>query len=262
MKKLIFISLLFSILSLSVSAQKPTKAEKAAQLEQEFQQTRQLIESNHFQFELNRVYPQGGQDLSRFNPRGKFVITDSVAKGTLPFFGRAYSLPYGEGGGIEFDGVMKDQSLKIEHKKKRKILIYRFSITAKNDTYQISMEISGGGNCSVNLNSNNRAQISYSGTVSPVKDETGKSVKIVPRTVQPDIGITVQLRNKSLWYGKILFHRFALLGYLSLPDSPKQPTNHQFRHYKRKSRQQSVQNAIYDCNNSSHFLSTTNHSLQ
>ena len=44
MKKLIFISLLFSILSLSVSAQKPTKAEKAAQLEQEFQQTRQLIE--------------------------------------------------------------------------------------------------------------------------------------------------------------------------------------------------------------------------
>ena len=45
----------------------------------------------------------------------------------------------------------------------------------KNDTYQISMEISGGGNCSVNLNSNNRAQISYSGTVSPVKDETGKS---------------------------------------------------------------------------------------
>ena len=47
MKKLIFISLLFSILSLSVSAQKPTKAEKAAQLEQEFQQTRQLIESNH-----------------------------------------------------------------------------------------------------------------------------------------------------------------------------------------------------------------------
>ena len=175
MKKLIFISLLFSILSLSVSAQKPTKAEKAAQLEQEFQQTRQLIESNHFQFELNRVYPQGGQDLSRFNPRGKFVITDSVAKGTLPFFGRAYSLPYGEGGGIEFDGVMKDQSLKIEHKKKRKILIYRSSITAKNDTYQISMEISGGGNCSVNLNSNNRAQISYSGTVSPVKDETGKS---------------------------------------------------------------------------------------
>ena len=37
MKKLIFISLLFSILSLSVSAQKPTKAEKAAQLDRSSQ---------------------------------------------------------------------------------------------------------------------------------------------------------------------------------------------------------------------------------
>ena len=52
--------------------------------------------------------------------------------------------------------------------------------------------------------------------------------------MQPDIGITVQLRNKSLWYGKILFHRFALLGYLSLPDNPKQPTNHQFGIIKEK----------------------------
>ena len=70
MKKLIFISLLFSILSLSVSAQKPTKAEKAAQLEQEFQQTRQLIESNHFQFELNRSEERrvGKECRSRWSP--------------------------------------------------------------------------------------------------------------------------------------------------------------------------------------------------
>lgn len=174
MKNSVLISLVFSFLFFSVSAQKPTKAEKAALLEQAFQQTRQLVESNHFQFELKQVYPQGGQDLSRFNPRGKFVITDSTAKGSLPFFGRAYSLPYGEGGGIEFDGVMKDRSVKIEYKKKRKTLIYRFSIPAKNDTFQISMEISGGGNCSMNLNSNNRAHISYSGTVSPIEDVTGK----------------------------------------------------------------------------------------
>lgn len=85
MKKLIFISLLFSILSLSVSAQKPTKAEKAAQLEQEFQQTRQLIESNHFQFELNRVYPQDGQDLSRFNPEVSSLLPTRSLKVPFPF---------------------------------------------------------------------------------------------------------------------------------------------------------------------------------
>ena len=83
MKKLIFISLLFSILSLSVSAQKPTKAEKAAQLEQEFQQTRQLIESNHFQFELNRVYPQDGQDS--LLPTRSLKVPFPFSAGLIPF---------------------------------------------------------------------------------------------------------------------------------------------------------------------------------
>ncbi len=172
MKRLFFISLLLASLSLSLAAQKTnSKAEKAAQLEQEFQKTLELIESNHFQFELDQVYSQGGMDLSRFNPRGKITITDSIAKGHLPFFGRAYSLPYGEGGGVEFDGTMKEQSQKIVHKKKRKIIYYRFSIPAKNDIYEISMEIAGGGNCSVNLHSNNRAHISYSGIIRPIEKE-------------------------------------------------------------------------------------------
>lgn len=92
MKKLIFISLLFSILSLSVSAQKPTKAEKAAQLEQEFQQTRQLIESNHFQFELNRVYPQGGKisavsipEVSSLLPTRSLKVPFPFSAGLIPF---------------------------------------------------------------------------------------------------------------------------------------------------------------------------------
>ena len=172
MKKLIFISLLFSILSLSVSAQKPTKAEKAAQLEQEFQQTRQLIESNHFQFELNRVYPQDGQDLSRFNPRGKFVITDSVAKGTLPFFGRAYSLPYGEGGGIEFEKAkIEKESLKVINKRKKHYIEYKFNVRNHNDVFNFHVEVYGNGKCSVNVTSNNRASISYAGKLTPIPDD-------------------------------------------------------------------------------------------
>ena len=89
MKKLIFISLLFSILSLSVSAQKPTKAEKAAQLEQEFQQTRQLIESNHFQFELNRVYPKISAvsipEVSSLLPTRSLKVPFPFSAGLIPF---------------------------------------------------------------------------------------------------------------------------------------------------------------------------------
>lgn len=92
MKKLIFISLLFSILSLSVSAQKPTKAEKAAQLEQEFQQTRQLIESNHFQFELNRYIPRMAKisavsipEVSSLLPTRSLKVPFPFSAGLIPF---------------------------------------------------------------------------------------------------------------------------------------------------------------------------------
>lgn len=165
---MLVLSLAFSVPTL---AQKVSKEEKAAQQEQAFQKTKALIESKHFQVDIDRVYPQTGHDVSRFNPRGKMTVTDSLAKGNLPFFGRAYSLPYGEGGGIEFDGPMKDQSIKLIEKKKKKAILYRFTVTGKNDTYQISIEAAPGGSCSVNLASNNRTQISYSGNLVPLEEK-------------------------------------------------------------------------------------------
>lgn len=162
------------VLITPVIAQKSTKEEKAIQQEKAFTETRSLVESNRFKIDINRVYPQSGRDLSRFNPSGKITITDSLAKGNLPFFGRAYSLPYGEGGGIEFDAPMKEQSIKLTEKKKKKSIIYQFSVPGKNDIYRFSIEIAPGGGCTVNLMSNNRAYISYSGNVLPLEEKDTK----------------------------------------------------------------------------------------
>lgn len=152
----------------SVTAQKITKEKKATQIEKTFQELRQIVESNHFKITITHVYPQSGHDVSRFNPRGEITINDSIAKGQLPFFGRAYSLPYGDAG-IEFDAPMKKQSTKIVEKKKKKHISYQFTVPAKNDIYQFYIEMSPEGNCSISLTSNNRAHISYTGTVSPTE---------------------------------------------------------------------------------------------
>lgn len=165
---MLIVALVFSVPTM---AQKLSKEEKAAKQEKAFQETKALIESKHFQIDIDRVYPQSGHDVSRFNPKGKITITDSLAKGNLPFFGRAYSLPYGEGGGIEFDGPIKEQSVKLIEKKKKKAVLYNFTVTGKNDTYQLSIEVAPGGGCTVNLASNNRTQISYSGTVTPLEEK-------------------------------------------------------------------------------------------
>ena len=124
--------------------------------------------------EILHVYPQGGGDVSRFNPRGKITVKDSVAEGHLPFFGRAYSLPYGEGGGIEFDAPMKNPQVKTEKKKKKQSVTFSFSVPGKGDTYQITIETMGGDGCSVFLVSNNRTQISYSGKIRALEREGNK----------------------------------------------------------------------------------------
>lgn len=154
----------------SISAQ-TSKAEKAEQLAKLFRETRTLVESNQFKITIDRVFPQSGMNVDRFNPRGEMTINDSIAQGKLPYFGRAYSLPYGESGGIEFDGPMTEKSVKIVEKKNKKMITYRFAIRGKNDTYQLTIDIFPGGNCSINVNSNNRNHISYSGNVSPLEEE-------------------------------------------------------------------------------------------
>lgn len=163
--------LCFLLAVVSAEAQKISKAEKMAENEKAFQEVRHLIDGRHFQIEINRVHPQDGFDVSRFNPTGKISVSDSIARGHLPFFGRAYSLPYGDNAGIDFDDVMKNVSVKTVKKRKEKVVVMSFSVRGNRDVYQLTIEAYPRGGCSVNLYSNNRAQISYSGTVASEEEK-------------------------------------------------------------------------------------------
>lgn len=151
-------------------AQKKSKEDKTVIQEEAFQKTKQLIESKNFTIKIDQVYPQNGMDVSRFTPRGEFTVRDSIAEGRLPFFGRAYKLPYGESGGIEFNSAVKEEHFKIIEKKRKKSILYQFVVSGKDDIYDITIESAGGDGCSVRLSSNNRAHISYSGTISSIEE--------------------------------------------------------------------------------------------
>ena len=172
MKKIFLFLLFFScILTLNAKEQKVNKTKKATEAAKAFQEIQKLIENKYFQVEIDRVYPQNGLDVSRFNPIGKITVADTTAQGHLPFFGRAYSLPYSEGGGIEFDNKMKNPEIKITKKRKKQSIVFSFSIPGNYDVFQISIEAMSNGKCSVYLHSNNRASISYTGTITPIPKE-------------------------------------------------------------------------------------------
>lgn len=165
------------LLTGGLQAQRKNKAGQNAKIEQQFKDLKNLIQTNRFQVTIDRVYPLNGADLTRFNPEGTITVTDSTAKGKLPYFGRAYTLPYGEGGGIEFDNTIKALQVKNIEKKRKSSVLYQFNVAGQNDVYRITVEAFPGGSCSVSINSNNRRNISYSGKIESLPDPTNPTDK-------------------------------------------------------------------------------------
>ena len=72
-----------------------TKKEKREQKEKE---VKELIESKRFTIDVNRAIPMGGRSLNLTSPYSLEMRGDSAIS-YLPYFGRAYSAPYGGGDG-------------------------------------------------------------------------------------------------------------------------------------------------------------------
>ena len=173
MRKLFLFLLVLPLATFASSKESKTdKATKAVAEVKAFQKICELVKSKQFQVEIDKVYPQDGFDMTRFNPQGKITVTDSIAKGCLPYFGRAYSLSYGEGGGIEFEDQMQKVKTQMIKKRKKKSIVFGFSVHGNKDYYQISIEVMANGQCNVQLYSNNRSSIVYGGMVTPLGEKS------------------------------------------------------------------------------------------
>ena len=128
----------------------------------------QLMKSREFYIEVDHAFPTG-----------QLFMLDTIATGRLPFFGRAYSTEYGQGGGIEFEKAkIENESFKVINKRKKHYIEYKFNVRNRNDVFNFYVEVYGNGKCSVNVTSNNRASISYGGDLTPIPDDKRKALGI------------------------------------------------------------------------------------
>ena len=80
----------------------------------------------------------------------------------LPYYGRAYSVPYGGGKGLHFCSTATD--LHVEKVKKGYAI--SFSSKTEEDTYDFWIDISEEGFASISVTMRNRQSIRYSGEIS------------------------------------------------------------------------------------------------
>ncbi|BFM41614.1 DUF4251 domain-containing protein [Flavobacterium sp. CFS9] len=169
--KLSILLLLCCFLNVSVFGQEKTKKELRAERDlQQQKETEALIDSKKFDFEAQKVNPQGGRVIILNSNNYLLNFRPDKTTCDLPFFGRAYNVAFGGDGGIKFEGIPED--IKIEKKKKNYIL--RATVKGKDDVYNLLFTIFNNGNTTLTVNSNNKASISYDGLIRAPKEEENK----------------------------------------------------------------------------------------
>ena len=156
MRKIALVVLALAAVTIAAQAAKPDKKARAARQELA---VKERLDSRDFRIDVRRAMPMGGRTVSLSSSYSVKIKGDSVYS-FLPYFGRAYSLPYGGGDGLIFDGVMTDYESGPGKKGATDIT---FGVRTPEDTFRYRIEVFDNGTSYISVMSNNRQEISFQG---------------------------------------------------------------------------------------------------
>jgi hypothetical protein len=117
------------------------------------------IANRTFVIEVDRALPMSGESRMLTSIYSLEVNGEKV-KSYLPYFGRAYSVPYGGGEGLIFESVITDYQSSID-KKGSTIIV--FKTKSKDEQLEYRIGITTNGSASIDVTSVNRQKISFNG---------------------------------------------------------------------------------------------------
>ena len=153
-KKQIFMLLLALLVGLPLSAQ--SKQEKK---ELKKEAVKKLIASENYKIDVRTAMPMRGRSIPLTSSYSLEIRNDSVIS-YLPYYGRAYSIPYGGGDGLNFKAVLKEYSMKMD---KKGNAVIEFIARNPEDRYEYRIKVFPNGSASIDVNMQNRQSISFQG---------------------------------------------------------------------------------------------------
>lgn len=156
------------ILTFTCTAFTPLLAQKANKKDAQFKEIKALIESGCYEFRVQSVQPTGARTV---HPSSIYTMEakDNTFSARLPYFGRAYQPTMGGEGGVVFDG--SPENLEISLNEKKRMVYVKFRIQGDQEKYELYLSVGSSGYGSLNVSSQKRQAITYSGIVSPLKEE-------------------------------------------------------------------------------------------
>lgn len=162
MRTLAFVTLI--LLSLTALAQEQKENKKQAN----YEAILALIDGGEYEFVARRANPTGARQIDLTTNPNFLRINKGNGKADMPYFGRAFSAGYSSSdGGIKFDGPL--DALEIEKNDKKMRVLVKFKVKGEDDTYTCNLTISSMDNASLNVLSNKKQSIGYTGFVQKLK---------------------------------------------------------------------------------------------
>lgn len=120
---------------------------------------KERVENKHYTIDVNRMIPMNGQSRQLTSSYSLTIKGDTVVS-HLPYFGQAYSVPYGGGKGLIFDAPITVYTQSFDEKGTAKI---SFQTRSEDDVYRFNVQIFSNGSSSIQVTPNNRQSISFYG---------------------------------------------------------------------------------------------------
>lgn len=135
------------------------RIEKEAKRMMVAEKVERLLADRHYTIEVDMMYPQGGMAKNVTGDYSLKVKGDTLVS-YLPYIGRAYSVPYGGGKGLNFSALIGRYSVKKGKKGETCVTI---ELTNDEDSYIYELQIFDNGRATIDVTAEQREHISFSG---------------------------------------------------------------------------------------------------
>ena len=158
---MLLLALLVGIPTLFAQSKKEKEAQKKAIV-------RELIVSENYKINVNTALPMRGRTIPLTSRYTLEIRNDSIIS-YLPYYGRAYSVPYGGGDGLNFKAVIKEYTMDMDKKNRARI---KFKARSPEDLYEYNVTIFDNGTANIDVTMQNRQGISFIGELDiPLKNK-------------------------------------------------------------------------------------------
>src|SRR5512140_3200347 len=162
-KILIVIALSLVIAAPGFTQQKSKKELKEEARIEKQKQTEVMINAREFVFIGRLALPQGMRTVDLTTHQNYIKFHPDLVESYMPYYGQAFTSPgYGNDVGLKFEG--KPEKCTVNKEKKN----YQVSVEVKagGDYYKLALTVGFEGDATLVIMSNNRATISYNGSIS------------------------------------------------------------------------------------------------